>query len=532
MVARTMLACGFLLLTLIGPARADGCYIPEKAIQKLPEIPAQRALLSFRDGKETLIVESALEGPGKRFGWVIPVPAKPEAIEAATPGTMKSLAMGIQPEIVHDLKEPFNWTLGLCLLGLIVIGILCWGKRTGRPVLSALATVLLLIVLVGLVLPSLMAARRGSPIADSVSVLDRGRVGSYEVAVLAAADAEALYAWLKTEDLAIPGILRPAVDAYAKAGWCFVTAKLATDGSGQAVPHPLRISFKTDRAVYPMKLTGLSGRALDLELYVVGDQGADVRGMKRIFCDQFFGDQERPDWPGDYSDPAYRALRSGLGQYAPHFHGENSGLSLGHPGFLPALWNGCWVSKLASRIPSGQMNEDYHVTWSEPRFGWQKFYSRQGAGLTAGIAAAICFCAVTAALLILWAFRKFATAWLLPLLVSAAAVGLSVFGVVKLALPQVETSAYGGRHTPTSHRAYTWWDIVEKTDGNRYVGRVSRTELAERIRSRQPENVYTGQPAIEEDSPGNYNFGESDGKPTFTMYDLGGTPVTVELGGK
>ena len=31
-------------------AFGDGCYIPERAFRKFPEIPAQRAVLAWKDG--------------------------------------------------------------------------------------------------------------------------------------------------------------------------------------------------------------------------------------------------------------------------------------------------------------------------------------------------------------------------------------------------------------------------------------------------------------------------------------------------
>jgi len=36
-------------------AFGDGCYIPERAVRKIPEIVAQHAVLSWKDGVETLV---------------------------------------------------------------------------------------------------------------------------------------------------------------------------------------------------------------------------------------------------------------------------------------------------------------------------------------------------------------------------------------------------------------------------------------------------------------------------------------------
>ena len=46
---------------LASVAFGDGCYIPEQAVRKVPAIPSQRALLSWKDGQETLMISSALD---------------------------------------------------------------------------------------------------------------------------------------------------------------------------------------------------------------------------------------------------------------------------------------------------------------------------------------------------------------------------------------------------------------------------------------------------------------------------------------
>jgi len=70
------------LLTLwCGAAAADGKYFPEMAFAESPEMPAQRALVRFKDGRETLIIEAAVNSESKGLGWVIPLPAVPDRIE-------------------------------------------------------------------------------------------------------------------------------------------------------------------------------------------------------------------------------------------------------------------------------------------------------------------------------------------------------------------------------------------------------------------------------------------------------------------
>ncbi len=83
-----LVVIGFLLSA--SAAFGDGCYVPERAVRKIPEIAAQRALLSWKDGVETLVISSALNSEAQTLGWIIPVPAVPTTVEKATPGSLKT----------------------------------------------------------------------------------------------------------------------------------------------------------------------------------------------------------------------------------------------------------------------------------------------------------------------------------------------------------------------------------------------------------------------------------------------------------
>jgi hypothetical protein len=510
---RNVLICGGFFLAFAHCARADGGYIPEKAIRKLPEIPEQRALVAFRDGKETLIVESALEGQGRNFGWIIPVPARPDSIEASTPGTLKSLASGIQPEIVHDISDEAKGFTVLCLLVLFLTIVLARGG-------CSLFFGFLLIIILGLLVAPEMAGKLGSEGSaiktGSVMVMEKAKVGSYAISVLAADDAEALYRWLEAEDLAVPDALRPAVNDYTRRGWKFVTAKLTTNGIDLTLPHPLRITFPSNEAVYPMKLTGLSGRKLNLELYVVADQAAEVSGLKREFCDQFKA-----------MDSYAKSRNNVIGSSGSEFEGWNSQLSLGHPGFLPVLWDGCWISKLTGRISSAAMANDYVIAWKAPSFERWTLYSHRGAAYIA-LSVAIAIFAVTGIFAeIAWRLKEWPTRRRKKVIRVGLIAAATVFCGIELCLPQTEVVTY--------KRRYELFDSAPNSLGNeinrlRNIGTdgMDMRKSAENF-LQQMSNAFTGEPVCEEDTPGNYTIVDKDGQLAFTFYGLGGTTVTVEI---
>jgi len=92
-------------LTTLSPgiAYADGKFFPERAYKVPPAIPSQRAIVVYKNGIEKLIIESALDGQGQEFGWIIPLPSKPTEFEKVSPGLIKTLSLAIQPKITHDL---------------------------------------------------------------------------------------------------------------------------------------------------------------------------------------------------------------------------------------------------------------------------------------------------------------------------------------------------------------------------------------------------------------------------------------------
>ena len=179
------------LLAAAGSAFADGAYFSEVAYPKLPEIPAQRAVIAWRGGVETLIVESTLDSESKVVGWVLPLPGEPTRLEKVDPGVLTTLAVAVAPRFVHDLR----WPVGLLLLGLLVtVPIILISiferdparrrRRLGLAVLlGLLAGVMVLAVAPGFPGAGHLGGGSGEP---AVRVVSTEHVGSYDVSVLRA----------------------------------------------------------------------------------------------------------------------------------------------------------------------------------------------------------------------------------------------------------------------------------------------------------------------------------------------------------
>jgi hypothetical protein len=73
---------------------ADGMYFPPEAVEILPKMPHQRAVIFWRDGVEQLLVESDFDGAGDRMAWIVPVPGVPTDVAEGAPGVFDVLNKG------------------------------------------------------------------------------------------------------------------------------------------------------------------------------------------------------------------------------------------------------------------------------------------------------------------------------------------------------------------------------------------------------------------------------------------------------
>jgi hypothetical protein len=117
--------------------------------------------------------------------------------------------------------------------------------------------------------------------AAPVQVIGREDVGGYDVSRLDANDREALDDWLDRNGYKVPDGAEPIFASYIRQGWKFVAIRLAPGSNGRL--KPLRVSFKTDIPVYPMRLSQLSTRPINLTLYTLADGQRQVEGLDTVY---------------------------------------------------------------------------------------------------------------------------------------------------------------------------------------------------------------------------------------------------------
>lgn len=392
-------------------ARADGMAFPVVAVRKFPEIPQQRALLVWRGGQEQLIVESTFKGEGDRFGWIIPLPARPTRFEAVAAGILEDIAQKSRPDIIaHN-----DW---VDLLYYIAIIVLIW-----TLIAYYHGGVRYQILLPGLVLSFILGAYLlvwldensslffdnawrhqgtyhskaggGDGDYDKFGIRNEKseRVGNYQVEVLQARTPQALNAWLERSGFStLPPQGEKIVSNLIGENWHFVVAKLISDGSGPFKPHPMSIAFPSQKLIYPMRLTALAGSQVYLELYTVAEREAANPALTTEYCDTFQGTQVPYFFAARHNNPV-----------------------LTQPEVSGQMWDGCTLTRLATIMKPEEMTRDITFDWVSPHPFRKTYYSAKGAYETVMVWSLAAWCvAVLEILLLVGLMRGPALRALLP----------------------------------------------------------------------------------------------------------------------
>jgi len=357
-VMKALALCAVWFLIAPPGAYGDGCVISPTALARV-HIPDQRALIHFDKGTETLVIDTSFKGEGTNFAWIVPVPSAPK-VEAATTGLFPTLQTIFQPEIIHNVPR-FYWVA-------VVIGVflfhMLWASRTGfGTVKGVLCLWAIGILLSGMLLPSLRTAGVSGLPTGEVNVVERKRVGVYDTAVLSSRDGGALLDWLSRNGFVTPTNFIPAIHAYAQEGWFFVAGRIRLDASltDPAKPSPLALTFKTERPVYPLRLTGIGNDACRIDLYVFGPNRAEAPSFTVERC-------ARPIYPATNVESWSFGLKE---------------LRIRHPGLRTLVDRSPVATKLTAVLSSRQMKEDAYITWSPFEEKRLVFYSEHGAAVLA-----------------------------------------------------------------------------------------------------------------------------------------------------
>ena len=237
-----------LTLGLTGVATAACCYFA--ALDKDVTQPAQRAFISWDEQEkiEAFTVQPQFEGSADEFGMVIPTPNKPK-LQEMPKDFFRSLA-------VFTILEPMDMSKF---------------KRSMMPMSAS-----------GGMATRAMKNESGPP---PVRVLEHGVVGNLDYKILEADKADALFSWLKANKYHYGGD-EATLGFYIKQKWNFTVMKIdprqmKRDASGKFIGNitPTRFTFRTEKAIYPLRITQISVKdRTDVLLYVMARKKMDMDG--------------------------------------------------------------------------------------------------------------------------------------------------------------------------------------------------------------------------------------------------------------
>jgi len=504
-----------LLLAFCSICFADGKFMPEIGV-KPPDMPIQRALVKYRDGIETLVIEATFEGEGNNFGWIIPVPSVPQKFERVSPGFLNTLSFQLNYVIKHRPYDLGGWIFQVVLLALTCFTFILTGWRGGWVALT-------LTVIAIIAIPQFTHFGASSTDSSGIELVGKEAIGNYEIFIIEAKGSGDLNTWLSANGFEkFPEKILPTLDDYIKKKWYFAAAKLARKNQGLTAPHPIAIQFESEKIVYPMRLTALSPSDLNLELFVIaGGEAVPINySLKKIFCHTF----------------DYKNVESWDGQLG--FVGRLSAWEydeIGHPEAKKLMWDGCVVTRLTGRFSSREMKEDIFFGLKDAEPYRAIAYSYQGALLFGLKYPAIVF-SIGLFILTLYYSPRLSGVPILSRL-KRLAIPFLVFSIVCIVVyvssflligekKKVQVLGYipfEWSNTATSLAAF-WADY-----GHADLA-MSDAELLDFISKDLPElfNPYTKEPFIIEDSPGNITVERKDGLITgIILYHQSGSPYRI-----
>lgn len=183
------------------------------------------ALLGWDGRRETILMQLSLQAGTDNAALIVPTPT-PATVGAGRADTFAELEKLTAPEVVTDRK----W----------------FGSDTD----------------------GMGAAPGGANTAPTV--LDQVRLGPLEATTLAGGDLTGVQKWLGDNGYVMRPEVTATLEPYLSEGWSFVAMRLTSSEPLRGALDPVKLTFDSDRLVYPMRMSRAATQAQTVHLYVLG----------------------------------------------------------------------------------------------------------------------------------------------------------------------------------------------------------------------------------------------------------------------
>ncbi|MFF1919964.1 DUF2330 domain-containing protein [Streptomyces sp. NPDC058221] len=241
-----MVLAALQLGSLIAPAYACGCGAMVVDRDSTVAVDRETSVIDWDGSTEEIVMQLTVRGNAPDAAWIMPVPHR-ASVGLGDASLFSELDTLTAP--VHETRHYFwpradDWPFG----GSDNVS----GDGAARPSAAA-----------------------------PVGVVDRERLGPFDVARLTATDPTALEGWLSENGFELPDRLSTALRPYVEQKWEYVAVRLAPEEKGDPLLgrlDPLRLRFAGDELVYPMRLSRLATTPQSLGLYVLAAHRMEPRG--------------------------------------------------------------------------------------------------------------------------------------------------------------------------------------------------------------------------------------------------------------
>lgn len=253
----------------------------------------QRAVLSYHNSWENLVIQPAYSGPPKEFGWIIPVPSFPQLVNLKA-NKLTSFLYRIErecrPEIYHA-SFIILWGVSIVFLIVFLYDILCILSHyckflfSTRPSIfpsSSLARLLSLAFVFGCcVFPAIFA--RSMSFGGSASSIDQVHVyldqtfEDYRVRIISSSADSALTDWLNENSFSYSPKDVDTFSHYNKNGFYYLAIKLSPNSevsnrsSLTSLLPPISFSFPASEPFYPFRLTSTGSGPVEVDLFAISN---------------------------------------------------------------------------------------------------------------------------------------------------------------------------------------------------------------------------------------------------------------------